>query len=42
MQLQPEKLRIVREECGVEIGFDRCQIDAVVFKAGVIAHDQKA
>ena len=26
----------------VEVGFDCCQIDAVVFKAWVVAHHQKA
>ena len=42
LQLDPEKLCIVRVERGVEIGFDRCQIHSVVFKAGVVAHHQKA
>ena len=41
LHLQPEKIRIVRKQRGVEVGLHRGQIDAVVFKAGVVPHHQK-
>ena len=42
LQLDSEELCIVRIERRVQIGFNRCQIHAVVFKAGVVTHHQKA
>ena len=42
LQLQPEKIRVVRVEGRVQIGFNRSQLDAVVFKAGVVAHHHES
>ena len=41
-QLEAEEVGIVREECGVEVGLDAGEVDAVILHAGVIAHDEEA
>ena len=38
LELYPEELGIMRIEGGVQIAFYGCQIDTVIFNAGVIAH----
>ena len=37
--LQAKEVGIVREESRIEAGFDRGEIDAVVFETGVVSHD---
>jgi hypothetical protein len=41
LELESEKFGIVGEESGVQIAFDRGQIEGVVFEAGVISHDEE-
>ena len=42
LQLYPEKIRIVGVQRGINVGLHCGQIDAVVFKAWMVAHHQKA
>ncbi len=39
LRLKPEKVGIVGIESGIEVGFYCGEVDAVVFDAGVVAHD---
>jgi hypothetical protein len=41
LELEAEKFGIVGEQSGVQIPFDRGQIEGVVFEAGVIPHDEE-
>jgi hypothetical protein len=42
LQLQAEEIRIVGIQGRIQIGFDRGQIDSVIFQTRVITHHQKA
>ena len=41
LHLKPEEIRVVREEIWVEIGLDGCEINSVIFSAGVVTHHCK-
>jgi hypothetical protein len=41
-QLDAEEVGVMGEERGLQVGLDAGEIDAVVFHAGVVAHDEEA
>ena len=40
--METEEVGVVGEERGLEVSLDTCEVDSVVFHAGVIAHDGEA
>jgi hypothetical protein len=42
LHLETKEVGVVREERRVEAAFDGGEVDGVVFKTGVVAHDQEA
>ena len=41
LQLEAKEIGVVRKESGIEIGLDGAEVDAIVLRAGVVAHDRK-
>ena len=41
LELDGEEFGVVREERGIQIAFDGCEVEGVVFKAGMISHDEE-
>ena len=41
LELDGEEFSVMREECRIQIAFDRGQVEGVIFEAGVISHDEE-
>ena len=42
LQLEAEEVSVVREEGGMKVCLDASEVDAVIFHAGVVSHDEEA